>query len=232
MWMRRALLGGETWVKTWRKWGSKLHWCPRDDNSGQREQREQALRQECLSFLRNIIRKPVWGLEQIYEVQGKWPWALSSKMEPDLVRSWLFILKEWDTFGKKQKYGCSQGFPSGSVVKNPPAMQETWVQSLGQEDPLEKEMATHSSILAWRIPWTEEPGRPQSIRSQRGRHHWVTEHVYTLDCPHFWYLGKNMEGRVGASTQDAIMIIQVRSNGSLGQSGASGGVTNGQILWR
>ena len=45
------------------------------------------------------------------------------------------------------------------TVKNMPAMQETWVQSLGQEDPLEKGMATHSSILAWRIPWTEEPGR-------------------------------------------------------------------------
>ena len=52
-------------------------------------------------------------------------------------------------------------FPRGSVVKNPfamPEMQETWVQSLDQEDPLEKEMATHSSILTWRIPWTEEPG--------------------------------------------------------------------------
>ena len=44
------------------------------------------------------------------------------------------------------------------MVKNPPAMQETWVQSLGREDPLEEEMATHSRILAWRIPWTEEPG--------------------------------------------------------------------------
>ena len=44
------------------------------------------------------------------------------------------------------------------TVKNPPAMQETWVQSLGQEDPLEKGMATHSSILAWRTPWTQEPG--------------------------------------------------------------------------
>ena len=44
------------------------------------------------------------------------------------------------------------------MVENPPAMQETWVQSLAQEDPLEKGMATHSSILAWRIPWTEEPG--------------------------------------------------------------------------
>ena len=50
------------------------------------------------------------------------------------------------------------GFPSGSVVKHPPAMRDSWVQSLGQEDPLEKEMAMHSSILAWEIPWIEEPG--------------------------------------------------------------------------
>ena len=56
------------------------------------------------------------------------------------------------------------------LVKNLPAMQETWVQSLGQEDPLEKEMATHSSSLAWRIPWTEEPGGLQSMGSQRLGH--------------------------------------------------------------
>ena len=56
------------------------------------------------------------------------------------------------------------------MIKNPSAMQETWVQSLGQDDPLEEEMATHSSILAWSIPWTEEPGRLQSLGSQRVRH--------------------------------------------------------------
>ena len=55
------------------------------------------------------------------------------------------------------------GFPGCSEVKNPPAMQETWVQSLGQEEPLEEGMSSHSSILAGNIPWTEEPGRPQSI---------------------------------------------------------------------
>ena len=60
-----------------------------------------------------------------------------------------------------------QGFPGNSVVKNLPAIQETKVQSLGQEDPLEKEMATHSSILPWEIPWTEEAGRLQSMGSQR-----------------------------------------------------------------
>ena len=53
--------------------------------------------------------------------------------------------------------------PGAQMVENLPAMQKTWVQSLGWEDPLEKEMATHSSIQAWRIPWTEDPGRPQSM---------------------------------------------------------------------
>ena len=53
------------------------------------------------------------------------------------------------------------------LVKNPPAVQETWVRFLGQEDPLEKGMAAHSSVLAWKILWTEEPGRLQSMGSQR-----------------------------------------------------------------
>ena len=55
-------------------------------------------------------------------------------------------------------------------------MQEMWVPSLGQEDPLEEEMATHASILAWRIPWTAEPGGLQSMGSQRVRHDLATEH--------------------------------------------------------
>ena len=59
-------------------------------------------------------------------------------------------------------------------VKRLPAMRETCVRSLGWEDPLEKEMATHSSILTWRIPWTEEPGRLQFMGSQRVRHDWAT----------------------------------------------------------
>ena len=56
------------------------------------------------------------------------------------------------------------------MVKSLPELQETWVSSLGQEDPLEKEMATHSSILAWEIPWIEEPGRLQSVGLQRIGH--------------------------------------------------------------
>ena len=60
------------------------------------------------------------------------------------------------------------------TIKNPPAMQETRVQSLGWEDALEEDMATHSSILAWRIPGMEEPGGLQSMGSQRVRHDWAT----------------------------------------------------------
>ena len=63
-----------------------------------------------------------------------------------------------------------KGFSDGSTVKYLPPMQETQVQSLGWEDPLEKGTATHSSILAWRIPWTEEPGGLQSMGSQRVAH--------------------------------------------------------------
>ena len=61
----------------------------------------------------------------------------------------------------------AEDFPGGSVVKN---LQETRVWSLGQENPLERKMAIHSSILAWEIPWTEEPSRLQSMGSQRVRH--------------------------------------------------------------
>ena len=59
--------------------------------------------------------------------------------------------------------------PGASVEKNPPAKQQMQVQSLGLEDPLEEGMATHSSILAWRIPWTEEPGGLQSVGSQKSQ---------------------------------------------------------------
>ena len=75
---------------------------------------------------------------------------------------------EWEGSPKGRGYTYRRDFPGVSVVKNVPAIQGTWVQPLSQEDPLEKGMATDSSTLAWRIPWTEEPGRLQSIGSQSG----------------------------------------------------------------
>ena len=64
------------------------------------------------------------------------------------------------------------------VIKDPPAMQETWVQSLGWEDPLEKGMATHSGILAWRIPWTEKPDRLQSMGSAKRQTQLSDQHFH------------------------------------------------------
>ena len=95
----------------------------------------------------------------------------------------------------------SEGFPGSSVVKkNLPAMQEMpemWIQSLSQEDPLEECMATHSSILAWRILWTEEPGGLQSMWLQRVRHDWsdwtCTHTCMTSQChdKHSNYVNNN-----------------------------------------
>ena len=83
-----------------------------------------------------------------------------------------------------------QGSPGGpeaslvaQLIKNPPAMQETWVRSLDWEDPLEGEMATHSSILAWEIPWTEEPG---GLQSWGHKDLDTAEHVHTHSVPGAW----------------------------------------------
>ena len=77
-----------------------------------------------------------------------------------------------------QELPCSWTCLVAQMVKNLPAMQDTWVQSLGQEDPLKKVMATHSSILAWRIPWTEE--NPHGQRSPAGYSPWGTKNQRQL----------------------------------------------------
>ena len=83
--------------------------------------------------------------------------------------------------------GVGNGYPlqyywaslvaQNSLAKNLPAMWETWILSQGWEDPLDESIATHSSILAWRIPWTEVPGGLQFMGLQRVRHLWVTKHI-------------------------------------------------------
>ena len=78
-------------------------------------------------------------------------------------------MDKWLGFGDEPKVSYQASLVA-QMVKRPPAMYETQVPSLGWEDPLEKEMATHSSTLAWKIPWTEEPGGLQSMGSQRVGH--------------------------------------------------------------
>ena len=100
--------------------------------------------------------------------QSSWEWGPFI----GLGQAWV-MCSVWGLVGWNIVYGNTSrntgGFPGSSVIKNPPPKQETQVQSLVWEDPLEKEMRTHSSILAWEIPWTEEPGRLQSTVLQRVR---------------------------------------------------------------
>ena len=92
-------------------------------------------------------------------------WKFLVHLEPyeQYKKAWLYILSLYPFLG----------FPGGPVVKTSSAMQETQTWSLGWEEPLEEEMAAHSSILAWRIPWTEEPHELESMGSQRVRCNWV-----------------------------------------------------------
>ena len=101
------------------------------------------------------------GMEQEMKALGTSPY--SSPLQP---AKFLFELTEKNVYELK-------GFPSGLVVKNPPALQETQIWSVGGEDPLEEELATLCSVLAWRIPWTEEPGGLQSIGLQRVEWEWI-----------------------------------------------------------
>ena len=127
-----------------------------------------------VSPLISIKRRITWMLEESSE---RWEqsfiekWLCYWEYEVELW-GWFRIVIRYHIF--RARYSLT-GFPSGSAVTNWPAveqMQEMWVQSLGWEYPLEEEVATHSSTLAWRIPWTEEPGGLQSTGSHRVRHDW------------------------------------------------------------
>ena len=111
-------------------------------------------------------------------------WSQSRKMEGQLriLQPWgrVLVLPQGISFSSESV--CTITFLVAQTVKHLPTMQETRVQSLGQEDPLEKEMATYSSILPWKIPWTEKPGRLQSMGSQRVGHDWTTS--LSLFCMH------------------------------------------------
>ena len=90
-------------------------------------------------------------------------------------------------FGLTSLHNHISAFLVAQMEKTLPAMQETRVWSLGREDPLEKEMATHSNIFAWRIPWTEEPGGLQSMGSQRLEHDWATITFTRRKKDHLWF---------------------------------------------
>ena len=135
------------------------------------------------------------------------------------------------------------GFPGGSAIKNLPAMQEPQkmqVWSLGREDPLEEEMAMHSSILAWRIPRTEEPGRLQSVGLQSGRHNWsdlacMHAHIY-VELNHFaLYLKQTQYNSLVAQTVKRLPAMQETWVWSLGQEDSPGegnGNNSSTLAWK
>ena len=102
------------------------------------------------------------------------------------------------------------------MVKNPPVIKETWVQSLCWEDPLEKRMATHTSILAWRIPWIEKPGGIKSISLQRVRQDWATftQSAYALGLQwiklHAPHAGGGPGSTSGQGTRSHMLQLRVR----------------------
>ena len=140
-----------------------------------------------------------------------WPWHLfhpplfslcpyfppypTSIYSPCINPQFLCLLSFLPPFSLPGKFSTlikpAQASLVAQMVKNLPGMWETWVWSLGQEDLLEKGMVTHSNILAWRIPWTEEPGGLQSMGSQRVGHDWVTN-THTLATSHLKVLGRNI----------------------------------------
>ena len=103
-------------------------------------------------------------------------------------------------------YKVTMCFQGGSVVKNLPAKQEILVQSLDQEDPLEKEMATHSSILAWKIPWTEEPGGLQLI-SQELDVTTTNNKVSGIQTAWYWHTGRQVDQRNKIENLETITVI-------------------------
>ena len=135
----------------------------------------------------------------VWVSSGSWWWTEKPDMLQSMGSQTLTGLSDWTELKQRINWDkwriVSVKFPKDQVhnpfcfrtslvaqtVKRLPTMQETWVWSLGWEDPLEEEMATHSSPLAWKIPWMEECGRLQSMGSQRVGHDWATSlHLYHL----------------------------------------------------
>ena len=123
-----------------------------------------------------------------------------------LLSTWnvVIVIKNWIL-----TFSFNYAFLVAQMVKNLPAMQETQVQFLGQEDPLEKEMATDSSILAWRIPWTEEPGGLQSMVSKRVGHGWA---IFRVTLRGFPYSSVGKESTYNAGDR-GLSLVSGRSPG-------------------
>ena len=129
---------------------------------------ETALLQQSLNFMYVCICVYVCVYIYIYICLGQFGCLVLVL----ILKVWVLSLF-WPKKNSVPLFSEAVFFPGGLVVKNHTAVKEAWVWSLGQEEPLEEEMAAHSSILTWKIPRTEEPGRLQSMGSHRVRHDWI-----------------------------------------------------------
>ena len=126
----------------------------------------------------HLLNQNLWLLHRRICILASLPRWVSYTLKHFICLNVFFSGRIWerDQFQHKKNQRASL---VAQMVKRLPAMHETGVWSLGWEDPLEKEMATHSSILAWKIPWTEELGRLQSMGLQRVGHDWATSLLFT-----------------------------------------------------
>ena len=141
----------------------------------------------------------LWGNLVRLLGSGHWRSPATSASQCRLGKVGGWINQDWGYY-RRVGWRVEGAFLVAQTVKKLPAMQKTWVRSLGREEPLEAGMTTHSSILAWRIPWTEETGGLQSTGSQSGTREWLTLSLSRLE-------GEKLKG-VGADEGGVVMMMK------------------------